>query len=211
MPLFKTIEPNYHTRIFVWKIEESLEYLSENIFLTVKSQERVGGMKSEIHKKGFLSVRYLLNEAGYNDDDLYYLETGKPCLKDGKHISITHSFYFSAIIISDVKVGIDIEKCRDKILNVSTKFIGNEANFLDKKKQYIEQLTVVWGAKESLYKLVSSQYLSFKNDIEIQPFKMRDKKTIGKVQQSFFQVYFEKIEEFMLVYSHPNPPEGREL
>ncbi len=211
MPLFNTIKVNSHTHIFIWKITESLEDLSKDMVLNEVSKKRIEAMKSEIHQKGFLSVRHLLEVAGYKDEDLGYLETGKPYLKDGKHISITHSFHFSAIIISDVEVGIDIEKCRDKILNVSSKFIGNEANFLDKKKQYIEQLTVVWGAKESLYKMVSSQYLSFKNDIEIQPFKIQDKKTLGKVQQSFFQVYFEKIENFMLVYSLPNPPKWRGL
>ncbi len=201
MPLFNTIKVNSHTHIFIWKITESLEDLSKDIVLTKVSKKRIEAMKSEIHQKGFLSVRHLLEVAGYKDEDLGYLETGKPYLKDGKHISITHSFHFSAIIISDVEVGIDIEKCRDKILNISPKFIGNEAKFLDKNKQYIEQLTVIWGAKESLYKLVSSQYLSFKNDIEIQPFKMQDKKTIGKVKQSFFQVYFEEIEDFILVYT----------
>jgi phosphopantetheinyl transferase len=35
-------------------------------------------------------------------------------LKDGKHISITHSYQFSAIIISDQTVGIDIELQREK-------------------------------------------------------------------------------------------------
>ena len=58
-------------------------------------------MKSDLHQRGFLSVRHLLKEVGYSDADLIYDEFGKPHLKDGKHISITHSFTFSAIIISD--------------------------------------------------------------------------------------------------------------
>jgi hypothetical protein len=51
------------------------------------------GMKSELHQRGFLSVRKLLQEASYNDFDLSYDELG-PHLKDGKHISITHSYQF---------------------------------------------------------------------------------------------------------------------
>ena len=64
--------------------------------LTLKpeSLERVLGMKSELHQRGFLSVRHLLAEFGYKDVDLFYDENGKPHLKDGKHISITHSFTF---------------------------------------------------------------------------------------------------------------------
>jgi len=52
-----------------------------------------------------VSVRHLLAEAGYTDHDLYYTENGKPHLKDGKHISITHSYTFSAIIVSTQAVG----------------------------------------------------------------------------------------------------------
>ncbi len=204
MPLFKIIKPNDTTRIFIWKIEESLDKLEQNIFLTETSKERITTMKSEIHKKEFLSVRHLLKETEYSDEDLSYLENGKPYLKGGKYISITHSFYFSAIIISDIKVGIDIEKCRKKIQKISCKFIGSEVQFLDKEKNYIDQLTVIWGAKESLYKLNSSKYLSFKNDMSVLPFKMEDKKAFAEIKKEeyhqLFQIYFEKIEDFILVY-----------
>jgi hypothetical protein len=37
---------------------------------------RLQGMKSHLHQRGFLSVRKLLQEAGYNDLDLYYDELG---------------------------------------------------------------------------------------------------------------------------------------
>ena len=80
-------------------------------------------MKSEIHRRGFMSIRHLMAEAGYVDHDLFYDELGKPHLKNGSNISITHSFNFTAIILSDRKVGIDIEKRRDKILKIANKFI----------------------------------------------------------------------------------------
>ena len=110
MPLYKTIKPNNHTTIFVWKIEESFEALSECMPLTERSKSRIQSMRSELHRRGFLSVRHLLKEAGYSDFDLYYNGNGKPLLKDEKHISITHSFTFSAIAISTKEVGIDVEK-----------------------------------------------------------------------------------------------------
>src|SRR3990167_4908195 len=99
MPLFKTIKPNNHTTIYVWKIEESLSNLAENMPLTVKSEERMVAMKSDLHKRGFLSVRHLLKTADYSDFDLFYNDNGKPHLTNGKHISITHSFTYSAIAI----------------------------------------------------------------------------------------------------------------
>ena len=51
-----------------------------------------------------LSASYLKAIDGIAIEELFYDEKGKPHLKDGKGISITHSFDFSAIIISDKKV-----------------------------------------------------------------------------------------------------------
>ena len=112
MPIYKTIYPNKYTTIYVWKIVESYDDLFESINLNELSKKRLSGMRSVLHQRGFLSVRHLLKRAGYTDFDLYYNEYGKPLLKDKKHISITHSFQFSAIIVSKTDVGIDIEKNR---------------------------------------------------------------------------------------------------
>ena len=122
MPLYKTITVNATTIVHIWKIEEDINTLSRNIKLTDHCQNRLEGMKSELHQRGFMSIRHLLAKAGYTDFDLYYDKNGKPHLHDGKHISITHSYTFTAIIISDQPVGIDIEKQRDKILRIAHKF-----------------------------------------------------------------------------------------
>ena len=100
MPLYKTITVNDFTKVLIWKIQESLEDLTLDIELTKNSQSRLASMKSVLHQKGFLSIRHLLKQANYVDADVYYDEFGKPHLKNGNFISITHSFTFTAIIIS---------------------------------------------------------------------------------------------------------------
>ena len=72
----------------------------------------------------------LLLEAGYTDFDLFYDKFGKPHLKDGKEISITHSYNFSGIIVGNSPVGIDIEKQREKILRIARKFTPIEECFI---------------------------------------------------------------------------------
>lgn len=205
MPLYKTIKPNNHTQVYVWKIEESFDEISKGINLRENSKERMLSMKSEIHRCGFLSVRHLLKAAGYTDFDLYYNNFGKPHLKDGKEISITHSFTFSAVIISDNAVGIDIEKNREKIKIIQHKFVNFERGFLHPSDDLIQQLTVVWGGKESLYKIYPFGGLTFKNDIDINPFKISDKKTTGYIKvenwDKNYDIYFEQIDGFTLVYS----------
>jgi len=203
MPLYKTIQPKVNTSVLVWEITENLSFL-ENIFLNKNSLHRLKNMKSETHKKGFLSVRFLLKELGYTDNDLFYTNDGKPHLKDGKRISITHSFDFSAIIVSDNVVGIDIEKNRDKIVKIAKKFIGNEQEFLDSNR-LIEHLTIIWGAKESLYKIHPNGGLLFKKHLPIEPFKIKDNKAIGWIKKDDFyekyHIYFKKIKDYSLVYA----------
>jgi phosphopantetheinyl transferase len=205
MPLVKTINVNNHTKVFVWKIEESFEVLSEGISLTERSENRLLSMKSKLHQRGFLSVRHLLKEAGYTDFNLFYNGNGKPHLTDGKHISITHSFTFSALIISDNEVGIDIEMNREKIKIIQHKFVNFERGFIHKDDDYIQQLTVIWGAKESLYKIYPHGGLTFKNDIDINSFQIADKKTTGYIKvegwNKNYDIRFEQIDGFTLVYA----------
>lgn len=205
MPLYKTIKPNIHTTIYVWKIEESFKVLSEAISLTERSENRLLSMKSELHQRGFLSIRHLLKEAGYNDFDLYYNGNGKPHLNNGKHISITHSFNYSAIAISEKEVGIDIEKNREKIKIIQHKFVNFESGFIHKDDDYIQQLTVIWGAKESLYKIYPFGGLTFKNDIDINSFQIADKKTTGFIKvkgwDKQYNIGFEQLNGFTLVYA----------
>lgn len=179
MPLFKTLNPNSQTCVKIWKITESYDELINSIQLKPESKQRVEKMKSGIHQSGFLSVRQLLAEFGYSDFDLYYDEFGKPHLKDGKHISITHSFIYSGIIVSNQEVGIDIEKQRPIIINIARKFVEYEFEYLKKDSpKYVNKLTVIWCIKESLFKLFATQGLSFMQHIMVIPFTIEEGSTI---------------------------------
>lgn len=205
MPFLKSIPVDAIATVFVWKITESLEALS-TIYLNERSKTRVNSMRSEIHQKGFLSIRHLLQEAGYSDKDLYYSEDGKPHLKDGKFISITHSFEFSAIIIGNHPVGIDMEMNREKIKTIAPKFVCPDNEFL-KEPKLKEQLTVLWGAKEAMFKIASVPGLSFKTHLPVAAFDVKDQKTTGWIKQAneteAFTILFEQIEDYTLVYAYP--------
>ncbi|MFV9549801.1 4'-phosphopantetheinyl transferase family protein [Algibacter sp. PT7-4] len=206
MPLYKTITPNSQTTVKIWKITESFKNLMAKVNLKPESANRVLGMKSELHQRGFLSVRHLLHEFGYTDEDLFYDDNGKPHLKDGKQISITHSFNFSAVIVSDVIVGIDIEKQRDKIGIIAHKFIDYEFNYLNKlESHYINKLTVIWCVKESLYKLFSTPGLSFKQHCLVIPFEIKDEHTAAWIDYNTrkykYNIYFLEFEGFTCAYA----------
>tara|TARA_R110001583_G_scaffold194589_1_gene365860 strand:+ start:396 stop:1022 length:627 start_codon:yes stop_codon:yes gene_type:complete len=207
MPLYKTINVNNSTKVLIWKIEQPLVDLSQGIELTKNSKNRLDSMKSELHQRGFLSIRHLLKEVGLVDADLMYDEFGKPHLKNGKYISITHSFTFTGIIISDkVPVGIDIEMQRDKILKIAHKFTPfQEYKTIANADALISKLTIVWGAKESLYKIFGKKKLRFLEHIYIEDFKFEDEKTSGTIdynnETNTYQVYFLEFEGFTCVYA----------
>jgi len=207
MPLYKTISFSPTTQILVWEITETFDDLFDQVLLNDINMIRVKNMKSDLHQRGFLSVRKLLQEAGYNDFDLYYDESGKPHLNDENFISITHSFHFSAIIISEQKAGIDIEMQREKIIRIADKFVDSEFHFLkpEKTQEYIRKLTVIWGVKESIFKIRNEKGISFKDHIQVNTFKIDDKKTTAVLEfenvKQQFSIYFEEIENFTLVYA----------
>ncbi len=206
MPLYKTITVNNTTKVLIWKIEESFEELSEGIDLTQNCSSRVQNMKSDLHRRGFMSVRHLLKEEGYTDHDLYYDENGKPHLKNDKHISITHSFIFSAIVVSDLEVGIDIEKQRSKILRIAHKFTPiEEYRTLANDDAIMRKLTIVWCAKESLYKSFSHPGVSFIQNIYVDDFRLDESSTTANVsfnsQKEVYDVHFLEFDDFTCAYA----------
>lgn len=207
MPLYKTITVSKATKVYIWKVTESESELSKNIQLTQHCKNRMLGMKSEMHRRAFLSIRHLLKVANYEDKHLIYNEFGKPHLRDGNHISISHSHNFTAIIISsNIEVGIDIEKQRDKILRIAYKFTPiEEYRTLANTDAIIRKLTAVWGSKESLYKIYAQQGLSFLNHINVQDFSLADEKTTAEIlykgKKSDYSISFLEFEGFTCVYA----------
>ena len=210
MPLYKTIQVSSSIIVHIWKIQESENELGNGIVLTDHCQNRMMRMKSELHRRGFLSIRHLMAEAGYVDHDLYYDDFGKPHLKDGTHISITHSNHFTGIVVSEVQeVGIDIEMQREKILRIAHKFTPiEEYNTIANTEALIRKLTVVWGAKESLYKIYAEPGLSFLHHIDIHDFSLSDARTTGEVlyhgKRSTYEIDFLEFEGFTCAYAVKN-------
>lgn len=206
MPLHQIIQPDPQTKIYLWKISEPLSQLITEVALKEKSKQRLQGMKSEQHQRGFLSVRKLLQVAGYSDFDLHYDAFGKPYFDDGNHISISHSHEFSSIIITNRNVGIDLEMQRDKIAVIGFKFASKEAAFLNPDSaDYIRKLTVIWGAKEAIFKIRNEVGISFNNHIEVAAFELDSKKTKAVLnfadRMTAYNIFFEEIESFTLVYA----------
>lgn len=213
MPLFQTIQCNENTQILIWEITESFDELRSKVVLKEKTQLRLNGMKSEMHQRAFLSVRMLIQEMGFTDKDLHYDQFGKPYFDCDNFISITHSYRFAAIIISKETVGIDMELQREKIIRIGDKFTDYECKYLepDFSEEYIKKLTVIWGAKEAIFKIRNEKGISFKDHIQIEPFSLDECQTQASLHFDNlikdFEVHYKEIQsensedKFTLVYA----------
>lgn len=207
MPIYKTITISPNTHLAIWHIDEELAELSRDVVLSNYCREKYNGISSMIHKKGFLSIRHLLAYFGYADRDLTYDEKGKPHLNDGNFISITHSFQYTGVIISDKPVGIDIEKQRSKIINIAAKFTPvKKYSHIKDDDELMRKLTVVWCAKESTYKLYGKKGLFFLRDMDVDDFDMTDSATTVRVfnqkDQPQYQIKFLEFDGFTCAYTY---------
>jgi phosphopantetheinyl transferase len=214
MPLHKVIYLSNNTKLYLWKITEDFDTLFSQVKLKDSSLARLETMKSESHQKGFLAVRMLLQHNDYSDFDLFYDEFGKPHIKPqgcsikDVEISISHSADFSAIVISNSKVGLDIERAKVKILRIAKRFmdVSHLENLSEEEK--INKATVVWGIKESIFKIKNEKGISFPNHIFEEDFNFEDKKATATLKfnnkEEKFQIQFDSLEDYIFVCAFEN-------
>ena len=203
MPLYKVISLFENTKLYLWKITEDFNALYKEVKLNATSLSRLENMKSESHQKGFMAVRMLLQHINHSDFDLYYDDKGKPHLNGEKYISISHSNGFSAILISDESIGLDIEQLKEKTLKIAYRFmnISHLENLSIEDK--VKKATVIWGIKESIFKIKNETGISFPNDIFEEDFSWEDKKATATLKfnkkEEKFQILFDAIEDYIFV------------
>lgn len=209
MPLHKVILLSNTTKLYLWKITEDFDTLFSQVQLKPSALERLKSMKSVSHQKGFLAVRMLLQHNDYSDFDLYYDAFGKPHIKPqgcsikDVEISISHSNEFSAIVISEQKVGLDLEQIKEKTLKIASRFmdISHLENLSEEEK--IKKATVVWGIKESIFKIKNEKGISFLDNIFENPFSFEDKTATAQLKfngkEENFKIQFDSVEDYIFV------------
>lgn len=209
MPLHKVISLSANTKLYLWKITEDADFLFKNVKLKDSSLARLEGMKSESHQKGFLAVRMLLQHNDYTDFDLYYDGFGKPHIKPQGcsikdiEISISHSNDFSALVISEQKVGFDMEILKEKTLKLAPRYMDvSHLKNLSREDELIKA-TVVWGIKESVFKIKNVIGISFKDHIFEDDFNLSDRKCSVELRFEnkieYFDIVFDFIENYVCV------------
>ena len=206
MPLIRKETIDQHTILCVWRCSESIEELQPKAVLDDEDLERLNGflnLKRRIH---FLTVRIMCKEVTGSSKILYNQE-GKPTLdqKDCQ-ISISHSHDFVAVLFGDTsKIGIDIQRIDPKVLRIQDRFMNPHEKQLIEVNN-IEQLTIFWSAKESIYKIHGDPSVFFLQHIEIhvdQGFQSPNltARINHQLYSEIHHLKFEILENYVLVYT----------
>lgn len=174
MPLFYQQDINLTTRLGVWKIEET-----EDLFLrSVPLQRAI----THPHKRlQHLAGRYLLPFLfpDFPHEEIEIADTRKPFLPDEQyHFSISHcGDYAAALVSSTERVGIDIEMITQRVDRIKHKFLHpEELAFVDSYAidQQIKLLTLLWSAKEALFKWWGRGDVDFSEVLQTRAFIFTD-------------------------------------
>lgn len=205
MPVILKIAHKNGQRTAVWEVKEDEFSLLETVSLHESDRHTLSLISNPGRRIEWLAVRALLKEFYPSGPTIDYLENGRPILVNHPDkISISHSGNMVAIALhSEQSPGIDIEMIHPRIFKIATRFL----NELEKKHlgphPSAEQLTIIWGAKEVMFKVYELGGISFKNDFSVNPFTISEKGLldgiIHKTTTTYIPMEYMKIKDFILV------------
>jgi phosphopantetheinyl transferase len=168
VPIFFQQQINETTRLGIWKIEETEEFFKANV---PQHRDVTHPHKRLQHLAGRFLLQYLFPAFPY--ELIQIADTRKPFLPEEQyHFSISHCGDFAAAIVSkDRRVGIDIEIPTEKISKIMYKFLSAKEHelfqLIQPDKDRIPFATLLWSAKESVFKWYGNGGVDFRREIRL--------------------------------------------
>jgi phosphopantetheinyl transferase len=155
----------------LWKITEPKSFFVEKLGTHLIDNSKPINPAENVGLHWFAS-RYLLEQLfKASSIEIHKNENNKPTLfidNNKYYVSISHSFEYVGIMFSKHhELGFDIEKIDTRIERVAHKFLNNNEQLF---AQNIITKTLIWSAKESVYKWYGKKELDFKLHMEMQSF-----------------------------------------
>ena len=219
MPVFFQHIINDTTRLGIWKIEETEEFFKGNV---PQHRDVTHPHKRLQHLAGRFLLQFMFPDFPY--ELIQIADTRKPYLPGEQyHFSISHCGDFAAAIVSkDRRVGIDIEIPVERIEKIANKFLSNDEKKvfsiagqegsifnsqlptpdLPAGRQGYRLLTLLWSAKESVFKWYGDGVVDFRENILLKK-KHEGNETIDcfftKVQQPL-TIHYRRFEHLVLTW-----------
>ncbi len=208
MPLIFSEIKKGNIKLGVWKIDEE-----EDFFVTRSS---AGPLEELSQLKGrrrieYLASRHLLMHLLQTDEEVTLIKDsfGKPYLQGHDlHISLSHTRGYAAAILGAQPVGIDIQVPVEKISRIAHKFISDEECRTALGDLSLVEMHLIWGAKESMFKIYGRKQMDFKRDLFVAPMELQSGRAMGEIRKSDLNAQvdltFYLSDSFVLIYGVSN-------
>ena len=166
MPILR-IKKNKNYTYAIWFIEEELDELLKALNTTESEYTEIHNISHINRRKQNIAARLLLNHLAMKKVKLKYAQNGAPYCTEFKHISISHSKNYCAIITSNNNIGVDVQYQKKNISDLQNKFINSDEKLHLNTHNESDKLHFIWCAKEAIYKTLNNPNCSLKEDIYI--------------------------------------------
>lgn len=182
MALFYQQNINENTKLAIWKIEEPESFFLSKVPLQVEITHPVKRLQ---HLAGRYLLPFLFSDFPYKEIEI--ADTRKPFLPNEQyHFSISHCNLYAAAIASHTwRVGVDAEFTTLKLEKIKHKFLHpDELRFVHSQLpgQQLKLLSILWSAKEAVYKWYGAGAVNFSEMIRVFPFQLMQE---GQIEAFF--------------------------
>jgi phosphopantetheinyl transferase len=184
MALFYQQNINDTTKLAIWQIEEAEEFFLEKVSLA----RPIGHPRKRLqHLAGRHLLPFLFPD--FPHEEIEIADTRKPFLAGERyHFSISHcSNYAAAIVSSNNRVGVDVELVTPRVEKIKHKFLHpSEVRFVNSQplNEQVNLLTILWSAKEAMYKWYGLGEVDFSEMMRTFPFEL---KAVGQIEAAFMK------------------------
>ena len=209
MPLFYQHNINETTRLGIWHITEPEDFFLQRVPL----KRDVSHLQKRLQH---LAGRFLLTElfSDFPLEEIMIADTRKPYLENEKyHFSISHfGQYAAAIVSSSNRVGVDVEKTTPTIERIRNKFLSEQESAIafegiERSGHRLRQLTLLWSAKETIFKWYSLGNVNFRQHIcWVKPYFIRSE-GFGELSFEFrkekpipLAIYYKLFDDLILTF-----------
>lgn len=178
--------------------------------LTEDEQVLLQSLHAESRRREWLATRRLVQHV-LPGNIICYTEHGKPNLSQFEGgFSISHSSSYAAIAYSETahNLAIDVETVSPRVVRVKHKFLtASEHSYCSPEDETF--LTVMWCAKEVMFKLMENGSMDFESHYRIEPFELADSGELAGIYcpeglpETHIRMYYQQIGQTIAVLGKP--------
>ena len=170
MPLFLKQQTDTYT-LAVWQMEETFDELCRLLPRTDLQNEALQRFLAPTRRTEWMAIRVLLYHLLGEYHEIAYHPSGKPYLKEGlRHIGISHTKGYVALILGTRPVGIDIEQYSERVQRIVHKFMRTDEVAHPYDGSTTWGLLLHWSAKEVMFKCMDASEVDFREHLQVFPF-----------------------------------------